>query len=148
MRPAVNVVFMKMAQDLMERVIPAISPTYHQGTIGMIATMLLSVAEEWDRVASRRVEENRSIRDLFRKASSIVNKPDLAKRLRELSETKDDDFHISALENNNCTLRAALIDLHAHIESQQGKDARTIEDAIWKELAASTERRRFSTASF
>ena len=148
MRPAVNVVFQKMAQDLVERVIPAISPVYHQGTIGMIASMLAAVGEEWDRAASRRIEENQSLRDLFRKAAPLVNKPPLSRRLQELAETRDDDLRISALEGNNCALRAALIDLHAHIESQPGPDAREIEDAIWKELVASTERRRFSTAPF
>ena len=52
MRPGVQAVFQKMAQDLVERVIPAISPSYHQGTVGMIAAMLAMVSEEWDRAAS------------------------------------------------------------------------------------------------
>ncbi len=58
MRPRIEAVFQKTAQDLIERVIPAISPSYHQGTVGMIATMLAIVSEEWDRAASRRIEEN------------------------------------------------------------------------------------------
>ena len=64
------------------------------------------------------------------------------------TRTKDCDFHISALKKNNCDLRAALIELHAYIETQPGPDARRIEEATWKELLESTERRRLSTAQF
>jgi hypothetical protein len=148
MRPRIDAVFLTLAQDLAVRVIPAISPTYHQGTVGMIASLLAMVAEEWDRAASRRIEENNRMRDLFRDAASSVKDTGLKRRLSELAETSDRDFRIAALEANNCTLRAALIELHAHVESQTGPDARKLEDAIWKELLQSTERRRFSTAQF
>ena len=148
MRPPIDIVFQISALDLIERVVPAISPSYHQGTIGMIASMMSMVGEEWDRAASRRIEENNRLRELFREASPIVTDGTLKTRLTRLSETRDDDFHIFALEKNNCELRAALIALHAQIESQTGVDARRIEAAIWKELAASTERRRLSSAVF
>ncbi|MGO9605564.1 MAG: hypothetical protein ACLQAT_19615 [Candidatus Binataceae bacterium] len=137
-----------MAQDLIERVIPAISPSYHQGTVGMIATMLAMAGEEWDRAASRRIEENDRLRELFRDAAPVVEDSDLKRRLLQHGGTRDGDLHISALEANNCELRAALIDLHSKIEQQKGAAARKVEDAIWKELATSTERRRFSTAPF
>jgi hypothetical protein len=132
----------------MMRVIPAISPTYHQGTIGMIASLLAMTADEWDRAASRRIEENQSLRDLFRKSAPSVKDAALKRKLDELAGTRDEDFHISALENNNCALRAALIELQAHVEMRKDADARGIEDAIWKELVTSTERRRLTTAQF
>ncbi|HKN00326.1 MAG TPA: hypothetical protein VJX23_07390 [Candidatus Binataceae bacterium] len=141
-------VFQKMAQDLVERVIPAISPSYHQGTVGMIAAMLAMVSEEWDRAASRRAEENDRLRELFRDAAPVVENADLKRRLLELAKTQDRDLRVSALEANNCALRVALIDLHSKIERQKGPAARKVEDAIWKELVRSTERRRFSTAPF
>jgi len=148
MRPGVVVVFQQMAQDLFVRVLPAIGPSYEQGTVGMIASMLAIVSEEWDRAASRRIEENHRLRDLFRDSARAVHDPALKRRLLELAETRDHDFSISALEKNNCALRAALIELHAHVESQSGADARNVEDAIWNELLKSTERRRLSTAAF
>lgn len=148
MRPRIDAVFATFAMDLAQRVIPAISPSYHQGTIGMIASMLAMVAEEWDRGASRRIEENSRIRDLFRDSAASVKDAGLKRRLSELAETSDRDFRISALEANNCTLRAALIDLHAHVEQQTGPEARKVEEAIWRELLQSTERRRLSTAQF
>lgn len=137
-----------MAADLIERVVPAISPPYHQGTIGMIASMLSLVGEEWDRAASRRLEENDRLREIFRDAAKVTRNPSLNARLKKLAETIDGDFRISALETGNCTLRAALIELHAQIETESGPEARRIEEIIWKELVHSTERRRFSSAQF
>lgn len=148
MRPRVSAVFQTMAADLVERVVPAIRPPYHQGTIGMIASMLSLVGDEWDRAASRRIEENDSLRAIFRDAAKVTNSSALNARLTKLGATRDGDFRISALESNNCMLRAALIELHAQIETESGPEARRIEDIIWKELVCSTERRRFSSAQF
>ena len=148
MRPPIDIVFQITALDLLERVVPEISPSYHQGTIGMVASILSMASEEWDRAASRRIEENSRLRELFRESSSIVIDETLKRHLMQLSETRDNDFHISALEKNNCELRSALIELHAQIESQTGAEALRIEAAIWIELAASTERRRLSSAQF
>ncbi len=148
MRPNIEAVCKKMAEDLLVRVLPAITPTYHQGTVGMIATLLSIIGEEWDRAASRRIEENSRIRELLREAAPCVSDAALKHRISALADTKDRDFHISALETNNCDLRAALIELHAQVETQPGPDARRIEAAIWKELLESTERRRLSGAQF
>jgi hypothetical protein len=41
-----------------------------------------------------------------------------------------------------------LIKLHAHIEDLRSERARQIEAMIWRELVASTERRRFSMGPF
>jgi hypothetical protein len=148
MRPEISRVFQTFAMDLMMRVIPEIGSAYHQGTIGMMATMLLIAADEWDRGASRRVEENARLREMFAAAGPAVTDSALRDRLAALAATRDDDLRVSALEQNNCALRAALIALHAHVEGLQGAAARRVEDEIWRELAKSTERRLLSTAPF
>jgi len=148
MRPPVPIAFQTIAMDLLMRVVPAITPPYHQGTVGMIATMMLMTAEEWDRAASRRLEENNRLREIFAEAAPIVTDPALKRRMAELAETRDDDLRVSALESSNCALRAALIELHAHVEGRADPQARMVDDVIWKELARSTERRRLSTAPF
>jgi hypothetical protein len=148
MRPKIEAVCQTIAEDLLVRVLPAIAPTYHQGTVGMVASIFSIIGEEWDRAASRRIEENDRIRELFREAAACVNDAAFKRRVQALAETRDSDFHISALEKNNCDLRAALIELHAQVETLAGADARRVEDAIWHELLQSTERRRLSTAQF
>lgn len=148
MRPRIEIAFEQVAADLLERVAPAISSSYHQGTVGMVATILMIATEEWDRAASRRIEENASIRALFHEAAPAVKNSALRERLGELTAVEDRDFRVSALEANNCELRAALIDLHSYVENEAGADARRIEDEIWKELVKSTERRRLVAAPF
>ena len=148
MRPEISRVFQTFAMDLMVRVIPEIGSAYHQGTIGMMAAMLLIAADEWDRGASRRVEENARLRELFGAAAAVVKDAALSDRIVALAATRDGDLRISALEKNNCDLRAALIDLHAHVEGLEGGRARRVEDEIWRELAKSTERRLLSAGPF
>jgi hypothetical protein len=147
MRPEIPSVFATFAADLVMRVAPAITPAYHQGTISMIATMLAIAAEEWDRAASRRVEENQRLRELFQ-ASLPIAGDDLRSKLESLIETRDDDLRISSLTATNSALRAALIELHEFVETKESAEARKIEDRIWKELLESTERRRLSFAQF
>ncbi|MDO8432825.1 MAG: hypothetical protein Q7S58_10510 [Candidatus Binatus sp.] len=147
MRPEIPSVFATFAADLVMRVAPAIAPAYHQGTIGMIATMLAIAGEEWDRAASWRVEENRRLRELFRESLPVTH-GELREKLEALIETRDDDLRISALTSNNSALRAALIELHVCVESKESAEARRVEVAIWNELRESTERRRLSIAQF
>jgi hypothetical protein len=147
-RPRIETVFQVTAGDLLTRVAPAVGSSYHQGTIGMVATLLAIAAEEWDRAASRRIEENAAIRNLFRDAASAVKNSSLRQRLAELSAAEERDFRVSALEANNCSLRAALIDLQSYVENETAPEARRVEDEIWKELVKSTERRRLIAAPF
>lgn len=140
--------FQTFAADLAMRVIPAISPAYHQGTIGMLAATLAIVAEEWDRAASWRVEENQRLRELFRDSAPAVKNDALRAKLIALSGTGDRDLRISALTANNSILRAALIELHRYVESARSDDSRRVEAAIWRELVESTQRRRLSSAQF
>jgi hypothetical protein len=148
MRPRIETVFQQVAADLLERLAPAVSSSYHQGTVGMVATLLAIAAEEWDRAASRRIEENVSIRALFRDVAPALKNSALHQRLSELAAAEERDFRVSALEADNCALRAALIDLQSYVENDTGADARKIEDEIWKELVKSTERRRLISAPF
>ena len=100
------------------------------------------------RRGSRRVDENRALRALFSGAVPIVSDPALAARLSEAAEGSDDDLTIPALESGNQALRELLIALHAYVENADGEEARQLEAEIWRELAASTERRRFSLSVF
>jgi hypothetical protein len=148
MRPEIPNVFEVFAADLMSRVMPEVTPIYHQGTISMVAIMFVIAGERWDTAASWRVEENDSLREIFRDSIDVIADRDLKERLTKLSETRDDDLRIAALTASNSAMRAAVIELHRHVESIQNRDARRIEAAIWRELSKSTERRRISTAPF
>jgi hypothetical protein len=121
---------------------------YEQATVAIVALMLVVVGEESQRAVARRVEENGVLRALFRSALPVVGARHLQARLRALASGGDTDLGVPALDASNAALRAALIDLHAHVESLSGTPARDLETAIWAELRASTERRRISVAPF
>jgi hypothetical protein len=127
---------------------PDLKSPYLAGSAGLTAAVLMMVAEEGDRTAHRLVEENRAIRALLRDAASIRPPPDLAGRWAELAAGDDEDLRISALQAGNNALRKALTDLHAHLETRADGPAKTLEAAVWSELAASTNRRAFSNMGF
>lgn len=147
MRPEIDRVLEVAAVNLMTTVAPALETGYAQSNATSLGMLLLIIREELDRSASRRLEENDAIRSLFRSARDVVRDTDLAARLEAAAEPPDADLRLSALEAANMGLRALLIELHAHVETLDAPAARELEEAIWRELAASTERRKLSFAA-
>ena len=125
MNPPVPAVLAELAGLMIRNAAPGVVPAERASDLGLTAALLGVAAEMWDRQAAILVDENRAARAL-------------------LGETGEDaDLRLSALQAENDRLRTALIAAHAAAEAA-GDSAR--EAAIWAELAASTERRRISTA--
>ena len=148
MKPDIDAVIAQTAQVMLQSYAPQATNTYLTSQIAMSAIGLTIAVEEADRAASRRVEENRAIRDLFRRADGLGLETGLAERLATLVAGDDADLRVSALEAGNVALRAALIDLQAVVEGRTDLPSVTLNDAIWAELSRSTERRRFAGANF
>lgn len=125
MTPQVPAVLAELAQLLMRNAVPGVPDGERASALGLSAMLLGLAAEVWDGAAHNLVEENRAIRTLL----------DLA--------GEDATLRLSALRAENDRLRALLIE--AHIAAEAAGDA-TRQDAIWAELAASTERRRLSVS--
>jgi hypothetical protein len=146
MKPDPAAVLAEIAGVLGAEIAPVLPP-FEGGTAGLSAALLAMVAEETDRAAHRRVEENRAIRALFAAAQGVIADRALAGRLAAMGADVDEDFRISALDRSNAELRIALIELHVAVEATNSQAARALEAAIWAELVTSTERRRFSSAT-
>jgi len=146
-KPDVPVALQKLSLSLLLEIGPAIGVEYVQRGAGISAMMLQMAAEEWDRAAARRVEENAELRALFREAAALADAA-LGSRLREAAAGEDRDLRVSALERSNQALRGLLVELHAHVETLDSPEARRLEDAIWTELRRSTERRALPLAPF
>jgi len=125
MNPKVPPVLFELAGLMVRNAAPGVADGERASDLGLSAALLAVAGEMWDRQAHILVEENRAVRALLGVAG------------------EDADLHISALQAENDRLRAALIEAHAAAEAA-GDAAR--QDAIWAELAASTERRKLSTA--
>ncbi len=148
MKPDVPKVLEILAGRFLFDIAPNVAPSYRQSSVGVSAMLLGIVREEWDRAAARRVDENASLRALFREGAGVVTDTNLRRRLEAAGASSDASLLISELEKANDALRALLIELHASVEQQSGAAARALEDAIWRELAASTERRKLAIAPF
>jgi hypothetical protein len=148
MKPDAQAVLAQTAQALMTVHAPQAAAPYYAAQLGMTAINIGMMVEEWERAAQRRVEENAAIRGLFGRAAGLGLEPGLAARLAGLATGAEPDLRISTLEAANTTLRAALIDLQAAVETRADGPAQALNDAIWAELSASTVRRGFAGATF
>jgi hypothetical protein len=148
MKPAPTQVLEVLALGLMTDVADHVADGYRRSTLQITAALLLAVREEFDRAVARRVDENRALRTLFNAARPVIEDDRLRARLVEAAATEDPSLLVPDLERANAELRALLIDLHVHVETLQGDEARTLNAAIWSELRASTDRRRLSLAVF
>ena len=144
MKPDAAHALERMMQALLTEVAPVVQPAYRQATVTMHAMMLLAIREELDRAAARRVAENGALRALFAEALPAVADAGLRERLAAAARSTDASLLVPELDAGNRTLRGLLIELHAHVETQGGEAARRVEATIWRELAASTERRKLS----
>lgn len=129
MIPSVPAVLVDLAGKVMANAMPDANPTDRAATLGLSAMLMGLAAEAWDGAAHNLVMENRAIRGLLARGAAYVPPPE---------ERAEDDFRLSALAAENARLRAALITLQIAVE---GRDE-AMNDAIWAELRASTERRK------
>jgi hypothetical protein len=148
-KPDVERTLQLLAQSLLLELGPGLAHDYARKSALLAAMLLASAAEEWDRAAERRAEENRALRELFRAAAERgVGDAALRDRLDAAARATDASLRVSELERTNAELRALLVELHAHVEQLASPDAREIEARIWDELRRSTERRRLSMQPF
>lgn len=143
MRPAVAPVAAFLATRMSQEIAPKLEG-FSAGNAGMIGAMLQMMSEEWDRAASRLVQENAAVRALLQRAGTVLGDASFG-----TAAVGDDlDLRISSLDAANDRLRRALTAVHARVEDHDGADARALEAAIWDELRASVARRRISSANF
>lgn len=148
MKPDVAELLAQTAQTLLVDVAPKLGADYEQRSVAILAMLLPAISEEHDRAAARRVEENAALRRLFADSKPVVRDPALRARLDEAARGAEPSLSVRALAAANEALRALLVDLHAAIEGLDTAAARALEERIWAELRASTERRRLSFAPF
>ncbi len=148
MRPEPSRFLGVAAGHLMVKTAGALAPGYEQSSVSVIGLMLTQLGEEFERAAARRIEENGALRRIFTDAVDVVADDDLCAKLAEAARGEEPDFAVSALEQSNCALRALLIELHVHVEELDSQAARSLEAEIWRELVASTERRKLGIGPF
>lgn len=142
MTPDVPKVLNALVGSLAMGVMQEVQTPFAQQTVGLGAALLFFLSQDFDRSASRLVEENAATLELLSRARVIVSDTALQDRIVELEmRTLGSDLRISALQRENDELRTVLIDAHAAVENIPRDEASKLNDAIWDELRASTRRR-------
>lgn len=146
MRPDTPKVLFGIAGQLIMQIMPEVRTPIAGQTLTLSAALLSMVAQEFDRAASRLVEENRAIRALLAHARGMMTDPTIRSRIdAEIADPSEHDFHVSALQTVNDRLRALLIDVHAAVEAAPGDDVANLNERIWDELKESTRRRHLAS---
>ncbi len=148
MKPDGDQLLRVLGGGLMTDLAPRLADDYLRHNAMVTGMLLAAAAEEWDRAAARRAEENTALRALFADAASNLQDDALRRRLEKAARPGAGALLVSVLERENAELRATLIELHAHVETLGGEEGRRIDSAIWQELRRSTERRALSIAPF
>lgn len=148
MKPDPTVYLNELSRLLAAEVAPRLPTTWEQAIVTRQSLLLQAAAEEFDRAAQRRVEENADLRKLFTAALPIVTDAQLHARLKAASESVDPGLLVSQLDASNRRLRSLLVNLQAHIETLQTPLAIQFDTLIWQALSRSTVRRRLSLGRF
>ncbi|MEP6872381.1 MAG: hypothetical protein ABI939_11095 [Anaerolineaceae bacterium] len=126
-------------------VTPDVGSAFGQQTMGLSAALSMVLAQEWDRAASRLVEENVAVTGLLERARIAIKGDILHARINELVDRiPATDLRVSALQLENDQLRRLLIEVHAEVDGATGVEEELLNRLIWDELRDSTRRRHLA----
>jgi hypothetical protein len=148
MIPPVDQALQVLAAQLLLQIAPRVADGYSKSSVELIGALLLEAAEECDRAAEIRVEENRDLRGVFAAAARHVPDADLARRLGDAAGEEEASLRVSALDRTNDHLRRLLVELHACVEERPETWAREVEREIWSALRRSAKRRTLAAFPF
>ncbi|MEP7215823.1 MAG: hypothetical protein ABI782_06175 [Anaerolineaceae bacterium] len=124
---------------------PDVGSAFGQQTTGLSAALSMVLAQEWDRAASRLVEENVAVTGLLERARIVVGDDTLHEKINELvNHIPATDLRVSALQLENDQLRRLLIEVHAEVDGAEGTEKDLLNRLIWDELRESTRRRHLA----
>ncbi len=141
MTPDSSRVLQQSAGRLLFEMAPMIGTPYAQGTLSLIALLMIMAAQDAAQGANVRAADNADMCKLFGALLPLVTDDALKRKLAAAMHERDASLDIAALDRLNAELRAMLIALHAHVEDLPGEPARAAEKQIWGVMKASAARR-------
>ncbi len=148
MMPSINQVMAVLMERIQADALPALGDNYAGQQLQRGVLLMQCMLEEFDRAAARRVDEVRSLREVFEQALPQVDEPVLAAQLAAILAQPEDNapaaLSVAALDLRMHALRALLTQLHQWSEISGAAGAQQVNLGIWQELRASTERRKLS----
>ncbi|MDG2002218.1 MAG: hypothetical protein P8J20_02705 [Novosphingobium sp.] len=123
-----------IAEALRDRIAPNLDDGFAANDARIAQTLLAITRLARDDEVANKVEENRRLREIFLDAAPAIDDPTFAERLEAASRTRDPGLRIAELDAETGRLRNLLVELHAHVEQQEGEEARRIDQSIWRAL--------------
>jgi len=148
MKPEVNEILPGLLGTVITDIAPHLPEGYPQGSMSVIALLMLFSAQEFDRAAEVRSHENQAMRALFSDAAREIPDPDLKRRLQKAANESDESLKVSALNASNCLLKDLMIELHTATELSDSDWARNTDELIWAMLAEFTAARKLDLPAF
>jgi len=136
--PEVDQILMLSASQVMGTLAPLLPETYAQGQAALLSFMMILSAQEYERSADIRANENADMRALFRDLAPRVDDKALRAQVETAGGTKDESLTISALNASNAELRRVLIALQIHVEDKNDREAHA---RVWEVLKRAAARR-------
>jgi hypothetical protein len=138
MRPEVSEILTGVLGAVLTDIAPHLPEGYAQGSMSLIALLMIFASQEYDRAADVRAAENRSLRALFADVGPSLPDPDLRARLAKAARETDESLRVSALNAANAGLKELLIELHVLAEESDAPWASAADEMIWALLAEFT----------
>lgn len=136
-----------LAARTMAHIVPALSDPYAAADAGLVAALLVAVAQEAERGVAARLADIAELRPLFREGIEVLGDGVIATRLRSLLDRTPDDYTLSVLDEEHSAWLEALADLHELLEAAPAQAdaaaAARLDAAIWRFLRTHTERHAF-----
>lgn len=118
---------------------PMLTTAFAQGQLSLTGFMMTLVANEYERGADLRANENAGMRKLFTEIAPAMQDSALRKKLDAAAASKDASLKISDLDKANWELRRLMIEAQTSLESLQDDAARAADRKVWamlREIAA------------
>ncbi len=141
MKPDVTDILQAAFGTIFMDVAPTITHDYARGSVSTIGLMLLFAAQEYERGAAVRAEENDAMRTLFTDAAAVLPSGALKDRVTDAARKRASALTISALNAANAEAKAVVIDLHAFVETWTHAQAPALNERIWAFLRRSADGR-------
>ena len=135
-----------IVQRLLTSVMPELHTSYGITDVGLIATLLGMIAQDFERAAEARMQDIREMRDIFSDASDLLHDARISAHLDEARELPLHDLSIGNLDDAHALHSRLLIDVHARVEQLSSRAAEQVNLRIWEHLEKHAERHAYQAA--
>ncbi len=135
MIPAPGQTLADIATRLATHLLPELGSEYGQADAGLLATLLLTISQDYERAVDNRMTDVEEMRDLFESATGAPN----LNALLEYTQSQPQSLHLRDVNAHHAQGFEYLIELHTWAEHHSAD----LDTEIWAFLRRHNERNKF-----